>query len=244
MATLLGFLLCMARMAGIAVFAPIPGFWSGPDVARVVFAVTLSLILAPAWPAPPTAAPSALELSGWVLGEAFVGLGTGLAIALLLEGFQLAAQIIGLQAGFSYASTIDPGSEADSGILQVWCQLAAGFLFFTAGLDHAVIRAAAANMDGPVSQGRIGIAAMSKLGAEMFSVAVRLAFPVVVLVLLLDLALALTGRMQAQLQLLALAFPVKMLTAVVLLSVLTATFPAVFEKAADITLRMLAAPGR
>jgi flagellar biosynthetic protein FliR len=171
-------------------------------------------------------------------------MGIGLAVAMLLEGFQIAAQIIALQAGYAYASMIDPGSEADSGILQVWTQLAAAFLFFAAGLDHAVIRAVAAGLQTPAPAGGEPVAAVSKLGTEMFALSVRLAFPVVVLVLLLDVALALTGRMQAQLQLLALAFPAKMLAAILLLSFLTAAFPPVFERAAAVTLRLLPALAR
>jgi flagellar biosynthetic protein FliR len=243
-AALFGFLLCLARVSGIAVFVPIPGFRSGSDAARIVFAVALSLVLAPSWPSPPSIAPTVLQLTGWVLAQAFVGMGIGLAVAMLLEGFQIAAQILALQAGYSYASMIDPGSEADSGILQVWTQLAAAFLFFAAGLDHAVIRAVAAGLQTPAPAGGEPVAAVSKLGTEMFALSVRLAFPVVVLVLLLDLALALTGRMQAQLQLLALAFPAKMLAAILLLSFLTAAFPPVFERAAAVTLRLLPALAR
>jgi flagellar biosynthetic protein FliR len=243
-AALFGFLLCLARVSGIAVFVPMPGFRSGSDTARVALAVTIALVLAPSWPTPPNASPSMLELTGWVLAQAFTGMGIGLAVSMLLEGFQLAAQVLALQAGYSYASTIDPGSEADSGILQVWTQLAAGFLFFAAGLDHVVIRAVAAGLQTPAPVSGEPVAVVSKLGAEMFALAVRLAFPVVVLVLLLDIALALTGRMQAQLQLLALAFPAKMLAAILLLSFLTATFPPVFERAAGAMLRSLPALAR
>src|SRR5689334_18040033 len=91
---LFGFLLCLARVSGIAIFVPLPGFRSGSDMARIVFAVAMALVLAPVWPSPPNIAPSVLELSGWVLAQAFVGMGIGLAVALLLEGFQLAAQVL------------------------------------------------------------------------------------------------------------------------------------------------------
>ena len=47
----------------------------------------------------------------------------------------------------------------------------------------------------------------------MFSVGLRLALPVVALLVMVDVALALLGRLNPQLQLLSLAFPVKMLTA-------------------------------
>ena len=46
----------------------------------------------------------------------------------------------------------------------------------------------------------------------------RLALPVVALLMLVDLALALLGRLNAQLQLLTLAFPAKMLAALLLLA--------------------------
>lgn len=244
-ATLLGFLLGLARISGISVLIPIPGLRNGPVGARILLAVTVSLILAPVWPVPASASPSAMEVAGWVLSQASLGLGTGLAVSLLLEGFQLAAQVLGLQAGYSYASTVDPSSQADSGILQVWVQFAVGFLFFTAGLDHAVLRAIASGMANPAPWNTgSAMIAIVKLGGSMFSVAVKLAFPVVALVLLLDIALALTGRMQAQLQLLSLAFPAKMLAAILLLSVLTAAFPNVLAKAAELTFRTLPGLGQ
>jgi flagellar biosynthetic protein FliR len=59
----------------------------------------------------------------------------------------------------------------------------------------------------------------------MFSVGVRLALPVVALLVLVDFALALLGRLNQQMQLLALAFPAKMLTALVVLSWVMVLFP-------------------
>jgi flagellar biosynthetic protein FliR len=54
---------------------------------------------------------------------------------------------------------------------------------------------------------------------------VRLALPVVALLVMVDVALALLGRINAQLQLLSLAFPAKMLIALILLSWMSAMFP-------------------
>ena len=69
----------------------------------------------------------------------------GLAVAFLTEGFQLAAQIFGVQAGYGFASTIDPTSQADSGVLQVILTLVTGLLFFTTGIDRQLIRVLAAS---------------------------------------------------------------------------------------------------
>ena len=55
--------------------------------------------------------------------------------------------MLGLQAGYAYASTIDPNTEADSGILLVFAQLMAGLLFFALGLDREVLRLFAQSLD-------------------------------------------------------------------------------------------------
>src|SRR5262249_61264540 len=66
-----------------------------------------------------------------------------------------------------------------------------------------------------------------RLGSSLFTVGVRLALPIVALLVLVDVALALLGRLNAQLQLLTLAFPVKMLTALLVLSWIGSTVPPV-----------------
>ena len=52
----------------------------------------------------------------------------------------MAAQMIGLQAGYSFASTVDPTTQADTTTLQLMAQLFAGSLFFAFGFDRQVIR--------------------------------------------------------------------------------------------------------
>ena len=51
----------------------------------------------------------------------------------------MGAQIISLQAGYSFATTIDPTSGADSGVLLTIAQIAAGLLFFATGLDRQIL---------------------------------------------------------------------------------------------------------
>jgi flagellar biosynthesis protein FliR len=227
--TLYGFLLVLARVGGALTFVPLPGVRGGPEPARVAFALGFTLALAPRWPAVDASAVSPGTLVAWVAAEAAVGLAIGVAVAVVVEAFALAAQILGLQAGYAYASTIDPNTEADSGVLLVFAQLVAGLLFFALGLDREVLRLFAASLaripaggyvpDRPAAQALIG------LGTALFAVGTRLALPVVALLVLVDVALALLGRINQQLQLLSLAFPAKMLTALVVLSWVAAVFP-------------------
>lgn len=139
----------------------------------------------------------------------------GLTVAFLLEAFSFAAQVLSLQAGFSYASTIDPNTQAESGVLAVIAQLFVGLLVFTTGLYTEVIKALAHSLETiPPGQFVLTYSVVEHvtyLGKEMLSAGFRLALPLVALLALLDIALGLCARLNSQLQLLALAFPAKML---------------------------------
>ncbi|MGC9970431.1 MAG: flagellar biosynthetic protein FliR [Bryobacteraceae bacterium] len=241
--TLFGFLLVVARVGGALVFVPLPGMNAGPEPARVVLTLGFSLALFPLWPA--VAAPDLAigRLAVWLLAEGAFGATVGLAVALLIETLLVAAQAFGVQAGYSYASTIDPATEADSNVLLVFAQLTAGLLFFTLGLDREILRVFAHSMaaypPGAFVLKPSTAELILRLGSAMFSTGLRLALPVVALLMLVDIALALMGRMHAQLQLIALAFPVKMLATLAFLAIVVAFFLPVFRAAAGRTFSSL-----
>jgi flagellar biosynthetic protein FliR len=232
--TLMGFLLVLARAGGALTFVPLPGFRSAPQVARVALAIGFTMALAPIWPVMDMTSLTASRVTGWIAAEATLGIMIGLGVAVVLEAFSLAAQILGLQAGYAYASTIDPSSEADSGVLMVLAQLMAGMLFFTVGLDREVLRLFAFSLQhipaGTFLAGPAAASSIIHLMASLFSVAVRLALPVVALLLMVDVSLALLGRINQQLQLLSLAFPLKMLVGLLVLSWILVSFPRILAE--------------
>jgi flagellar biosynthetic protein FliR len=227
--TLYAFLLVLVRVGGALVFVPLPGIKSAPEPVRAALALGFTLALFGQWPHVEAAGLTPAILVGWVLAEAAIGIAIGVSVAVVLEAFTLAAQVLGLQAGYAYASTIDPNTEADSGILLVFAQLIAGLLFFAVGLDREVLRLFAQSLSRvPPGAFVFGPAAADRLihlVSTLFSVGVRLALPVVALLIMVDVALALLGRLNAQLQLLTLAFPAKMLIGLLMLSWLAAVFP-------------------
>jgi flagellar biosynthesis protein FliR len=233
--TLYGFLLVLARISGALVFVPMPGMKNIADPARAAFALGFTLALMPRWPAVPLPF-GAAQLAGWSMAEAAVGMSIGVAVAIAMEVFTMGAQVLGLQAGYAYASTIDPNTQADSGVLLVFAQLVSGMLFFALGLDREVLRLFAESLvKAPPGVYRFGPAAglsMIRLGSAMFSLGVRLALPVVALLVMVDVALALLGRVNSQLQLLHLAFPAKMLTGLMVLSWLAVLFPRLMGQSA------------
>ncbi len=245
-ATFYGFLLTLARVSGVVVFVPIPGFSAGPDASRVVLALVLTIALFPAWPALAAGDGQMLgigRLLGAIGAQTVFGLTIGLAVSFLLEGVQLAAQVLGLQAGYSYASTVDPTTQADTTTLQLMAQLVAGTLFFAFGFDRQVFRVLARSLaSAPAiafSLDESGVEAIIRLGASIFTTGVQLALPVLALLVLLDIAFAVLGRLHAQLQLLSLSFAIKMLTALAFLAGVLSVYPAAFERAGAFTFRVL-----
>jgi flagellar biosynthesis protein FliR len=227
--TLLGFPLVLARVSGLLGFIPLPGIRSAADPVRAALALSITVALYPRWPALDLAGAGVGRLACWVAAEAALGIAMGVFVTMVMEVFTLAAQVLGLQAGYAYASTIDPTTQADSGVLLVVAQLFAGMLFFAMGLDREVIMLVALSLErippGSYALNRAWSETVIRMGDGMFAMGLRLAFPVVALLLMVDVALALLGRLNAHLQLLSLAFPAKMLAALALLALVVAVFP-------------------
>ena len=241
--TLYAFLLVLARISGAFIFVPIPGIQAGPQVARAVLAVSLTLVLAPRWPVIDASGVNFLMLVGWFLAEAGMGLAVGLAVAFLAEGFQMGAQIISLQAGYTFASTVDPSSGADSGVLLMVAQTASALLFFATGMDRQVLRAFADSLSsqppGHFAVSGPMVARMIQAGAFIFSTGLRLVLPLLALLLMVEISLALLARLNSQLHLIALSFPIKMLLSLILLGWLLLVFPQVFAQSAGRAMQLI-----
>jgi flagellar biosynthetic protein FliR len=230
-ATLLGFLLTLARVAGVFVFVPMPGAGLvNPARAILAFGITISLY--PLWPHI-TAYPAAGTMVMWLIVEAALGIGIGLAVSFVTEAFLVGAQAMSLQAGYAFASTFDPNTQADSGVVVVLMQIVAGLLFFTTGLDREVIRIFARSMEtypaGSFVLTRGAAAQLLAMGSTIFSTGFRLALPIIAVMVMIDISLALLGRVNAQLHLTIVAFPVKMLIFLTLFGWLALLLPVLYR---------------
>lgn len=231
---LLNYGLVLCRMAGLLIFLPIPGIRMGFDTHRLVLANLFAILLLPS--APVDAAPlvSLAAIAKIALAEAALGIALGLCVALMQEGIQLGTQMIGVQAGFSYASTIDPTSNADSAILQVLFTLASSLIFLALGLDTVLFRFLLTGVQTvPPGQWTLTpqhATAVMALFPQLFIDAIRCSLPVVAILLVIDTALALLSRLQPQLQLLTLSFPLKMLAAMAVLAAGAPLLPNAVER--------------
>jgi flagellar biosynthesis protein FliR len=237
-----GFILTLSRVSATLLLLPMPGLQYVSQQARIVLIVGVTFCLIPIWSQIATM-DAALGIWLGILMESTIGLMIGLTISFLFESFQLGAQIVSTQAGFGFATTIDPQTQADSNVLQIFSQLTAGFIFFALGIHHQLIRVLsqsfAAFSLGDDHARDLSVALILHLGSRMFADAFKLALPIVILLFLVDLGLAAITRLQAQLQLLTLAFPVKILLSILFLAAVLTRWPGIFGRLATASLSYL-----
>jgi flagellar biosynthetic protein FliR len=213
-------------------FLPLPVRDAVPAMARAAFSVAATLALFPNWPqVDPRVATTGL-FAVWLAGEAAFGLAAGLLVGFLAESLTLGAQLLGLQAGYGYASVIDPTTQADSDVLQVMARLTGGLLFFTFGLDGQILRALALSLQlhppGQFVLTRALVNTVFALGANVFALGLRIAFPVLGLLMLCEIALALVARLNNALQLSHTSAPLKMLLTLLALTAVLKIVPGLY----------------
>jgi flagellar biosynthetic protein FliR len=237
--TVFAFLVVLARVSGVFIFVPMPGFAGGPEPMKILFSLALTVALYPVWPVF-HATPGIGLLVGWLVIEAAMGLTIGLLVGFLAEAFGLFGQMVSLHSGHSFASTIDPTTQADSGLIVVLAQSVAGLLFFTLGLHREVVRIFCRSLEthppGSFTLSAATVDGVIRIGSTVFSTGLRLAFPVIGLLMMADLALALVGRINAHLQLNSLAFPAKTMATLVILALLMEVAARVYQ---DYAFRLL-----
>lgn len=241
------FLLVLARVSGAMIFVPLPGVSSMPQPVRAILILALTMSLYPVWPAVPPS-PSLLQYIGWIAVEAAFGLCIGLLVGFLADAMLLFGQICGLQAGFSFASTIDPNTQADSPVLSALAQAVAALLFVTLGLHLYVIRIFAESLQSHPPAQLVLHARWSEIiihaAASVFEIGLRLALPIIALMTIVDITLALLSRINPNLQLIFLSMPLKILASLAAISALLMLFPVIYSEYAERMFRIAFALAR
>jgi flagellar biosynthetic protein FliR len=120
-----------------------------------------------------------------LLADLVTGVSIGLVSTLVVEAFTFSGQVISVQAGFSYASTIDPFSESDSGILPSLFSLAANLLLFHSPLYGELIRALMAGLlrspDRSLLRAPEAARILIGFSAHCLEIGIKLALPIIAL---------------------------------------------------------------
>jgi flagellar biosynthesis protein FliR len=210
------FAIVLARVGGLATFAPFWGNRALPGRIRAMLALALALALTPTvLPRMATPPSDALGLSMVLLGECVIGCAFGLVGRLIFSALDMVAYMLGFQLGLMLASTIDPSTRAQTNAIGAAMQMFGLMILLAIDGHHWFLITTVRSFDvlGP---GGASITAdlarlMLRLSADALATGVALAAPSIVILLAVEVLLSIAGRAAQQLQVMMLSFPLKIL---------------------------------
>jgi flagellar biosynthetic protein FliR len=205
------FALVSARVAGLLVLAPLWSMRAIPGQIRAAMAVAMTLALLPVAGRMPLPVDAPLPLLGLVT-EFALGAAIGLTAAVFIYGLTVAAEVISLQMGLSLGVAFGGLSDVGTpGIGQLYGQMAlvmfaalGGHVVMIAGVGHSFLVLPPGSALNHVN----GSAAMLAIAGTVFTVAIRVAAPVMVALLITNLSLAVLNRAVPQLNTMMVAVPI------------------------------------
>lgn len=222
------FLLAL-RIGAIFIAAPMLLGSALPPTVRVALVFSLSVALAAGLSGSARNAHGLLPIvnnaGAWIgatATELALGATLGLGVSLAFASFSIAGRLLDIQAGFGVGQVFDPVSNTEAPILSVAFDQLALVGFFVVGGHRVLLRGLALSLDVfPLGRPWPIGAAFAPLAVQVagfFSLGFSLAAPVAFCLLLVDLALGIVARNLPQMNMIALGIPVKIVVALIALT--------------------------
>jgi len=225
---LASFLMTLMRISLVIFLMPFYGGEYIPAQVKAALSIVLALALWPHLSFPPDLLPqNAGQIVLVMLGELILGLMLGLCVYFIFAAIQIGGEIMGFQMGFTMITLADPSSGAQVSISSTIIHTVALIIFLS--LDgHLHLLRALADSFSIIPPGGLRFSAplvsgVLELSAGMFSLAIRIAAPVIAALFLAELSLALMGRAAPQMNLLTLGFPLKITVGFFFMGILFST---------------------
>ncbi len=212
--TELAILLSILLRISIVLFM-LPVFSSAgvPAVLKALIVISLSVMLFPV--VRQNMRPIPLEYASLaivVIGELIYGILFSLSMMLIFSAFQLAGELIGFEMGFGFSQTADPMTGSKFTVLSVWTQLLATMIFFSVNGHHMVLKLLIESFKTiPIGSFALDSGLFAKiliLSGMLFTLAVKLAAPVLSVLILTQVGLGLMSKFAPQLNIQVISFPV------------------------------------
>ena len=217
------FVRALAMFSGMPLFSeqgvPIP--------TRIGLALLLSVCAQPSLPAiAPTPLDSLPLLILLVAQQMIIGLSMGFAVRIVFSALEFAGEIAGLQMGLNFAAFFDPmtGSQGTSSS-RFYGNIVAFLFVATNGhlmLIQALVKSFAVFPVGEEPFHFLRVAQPQAWGAEIFSMGLWIALPMIAMLLFVNLVMGIISRVAPQIGVFSVGFP---LTVSIGLIGMTATLP-------------------
>jgi flagellar biosynthetic protein FliR len=229
---MMSFLLTIIRVSLIVFLLPFFGGDTIPIQVKAAVSIMLTLAIWPRmalggqfFPAHP------FNLALLVFSEVLLGMVLGAMVHFIFVGLQVGGEVIGFQMGLSMITLADPGTGTQLTATSFLMQSVAMAIFLSMD-GHLYILSALIGSFNLIAPGQLFLSPpalndLIHLSAQMFSLALKIAGPVIGCLFLVELGLALMAKVAPQMNLLTLGFPIKIALGLMLLSI-TFTLVALF----------------
>ena len=222
------------RIAATLMAAPLFGNRTLPMRLRLVFALLITLVMAPLLPATPPLAFFTAESLMMLLRELLLGLILGFALQLVFEAVALGGELLSLSMGLSFARLNDPLRGVASAVLGNFLQAFAVLSFLALGGHLALVEWLRDSFVlQPINATPISTAMLLPLvleGSQMFAGALRVALPGVCALLLVNLAFGVMNRAAPALNMMSVGFPISLAAGLVIVGLSLGSIQTVFAE--------------
>lgn len=198
----------------LALFATLPvlGQRNVPARARVALALFITVCSQPSLPAIPVVPLDSAVALMVLVQQLLIGISLGFAARIVFAAIEFAGELAGLQMGLNFAMFFDPSTGGQATSLSRFFGVMVGWLFIVINghllLIAAVVRSFATF---PVSAEPFSFLRATQpqvWGAEIFSLGLWIALPLVAMLLFVNLVLGIIGRVAQQLNIFSIGFPI------------------------------------
>ena len=163
----------------------------------------------------PAVEPIALDSSNAVLAvlqQVLIGLSLGFAVRIVFAAVEFAGEIIGLQMGLNFAAFFNPMTGGEQTAVSRFFGVTIAWLFIVSGghllVIAAIVQSFAAFPVGAEPFAFLRSAEPQRWGAEIFSLGLWIALPLIAMLLFTNLVLGVISRVAQQMNIFAIGFPI------------------------------------
>ena len=147
-----------------------------------------------------------------VLEQVVIGVSLGFAVRIVFAAVEFAGEIVGLQMGLNYGGFFDPMTGGQTTAMSRFFGVSVGWMFIVMGghlmLIHAVVRSFDAFPVRAEPFTFLRAVQPQTWGAEIFSLGLWIALPLVAMLLFVNLVLGIVSRVAQQMNIFSIGFPI------------------------------------
>jgi flagellar biosynthetic protein FliR len=200
----------------LALFSSLPVLGQRNVPARVRVALSFLIVLAasPSLPAMPVVALDSGLAVLLIVQQVVIGLTLGFAVRVVFAAVELAGELIGLQMGLNFAGFFNPMTASQGTVSGRFFGTVVAWLFIVINghllIVMAVIQSFTAFPVGPDPFAFLRTLQPQVWGAEVFSIGLWIALPLVGMLLFVNLVLGVISRVASQMNVFAIGFPISL----------------------------------